>query len=196
MVLDERELRSRRNNVLPGLLVAVGGVLVFLASAKPWIAVTGFPVSITFKSIVQVGLDPNYSQGADVSLRQLMQILAAGVGVAGILLLATRIPGLGVLWRLAALGLAVIPGLIFYYVWQAANASPLEALQDPSASLADKIRGVVVGVPERIGIVHVGPATGLYAGIAGLVCVVLGCFVPAGRSEEQVRRSGRALARD
>jgi hypothetical protein len=106
------EVRNRRNNVLPGLLIAVGGVLVFLASAKPWIAVTGFPISVTFKSIVQMGLDPNYSQGADVNLRQLMQILAAGVGVAGVLLLATRIPGLGVLWRLAALVRRSRPGAV------------------------------------------------------------------------------------
>ena len=181
------ELRSRRNNVLPGFLVAVGGVLVFLASTKPWIVVTGFPISVTFKSIVQAGVDPNFSQGADGNLRQLMQILAGGVGVAGILLLATRIPGLGVLWRLAALGLAVIPGLIFYHVWQAANASPLEALQDPSASVVDKFKGLFLGGMEAVGLIHVGPATGLYLGIAGLVCVVLGCFVPARHSEAQGR---------
>jgi hypothetical protein len=117
----------------------------------------------------------------------LMQILAGGVAAVGVLLLATRIPGLGVLWRLAALGLAVIPGLIFYYTWQAANASPLDALQDPSASVADKVEGAILGGAEAMGVVHVGPATGLYLGIAGLVCVVLGCFIPAGRSEGQVR---------
>jgi hypothetical protein len=177
------ELRSRRNNVLPGLLVVAGGVLLFLASAKPWIAVTGFPVSVTFKSMVQVGVDPNFSQGADGNLRQLMQILAVGVAVTGLLLLATRIAGVGVPCRLVALGLTVIPGVIFYHVWQAANTSPLEALQDPSASIPDKIAGVFLGGAAAMGLVHIGPATGLYIGIAGMVCVVLGCFVPAGRSE-------------
>jgi hypothetical protein len=183
----ERLVRRRRSNVLSGLLITVGGVLVFLASGQEWIAITGPSISFAFfKDLVQVGVNPDFSQGEYGDLRQIMQVVAGGIVLAGVLLLVTRLRGLGVLWRLAALTLGVVPGVVFYAMWQSATASPVDALRDPHASVGTKIMSGLQGLFQRVGLVHIGPATGLYAGIAGLVCVAVGCFVPARRIDERV----------
>ncbi|WP_139228914.1 DUF2510 domain-containing protein [Blastococcus tunisiensis] len=105
---------------------------------------------------------------------------AAALAVLALLLFVTRVPGLGVLWRVLALAALVLLGLTAVTAWSVVN-DPASVVADPD-TLAGQGFETGVALLEALGFAVVEPGVGLWLLTAGSAIAGIGVLVPATRS--------------
>jgi amino acid transporter len=177
----------RRNNTIAGLTQLLGAILIAAGAFTPWATITGpnLGISLGGKS-TSLGFDviPNMDSSGDSDSKAVLAVLAGVIAVLALALIATRVRGLGMLWRLGSLVALIVPAVLTVYLWKLVTGDPAEIFHDPNASAADKIRGVLQAGFERLGLIHVDPGLGLWLLSIGSVLVFLGIWIPATRTKE------------
>jgi hypothetical protein len=176
--------RQRRNNSLPGLVILVGAALLALAPRFSWAPVSIPPLGIDDRPLkldAVPGLD--FGGGDSANLPAWTLATAAVIGVLGLLLAATRIPGLGPVWRVAVLLILTVPGSTAFYLWSL-HKDPLTGFSKASPGFWGQLKaGGTIGYDE-LGSIVVGSGPALYLLAAGTLCAFIGCCIPAGRETD------------
>jgi hypothetical protein len=109
---------------------------------------------------------------------------AAVLGVSALLLFVTRIPVLGILWRLLALATVLGLGVISVPAWGAVN-DPATMAADPT-SHSGRALGLGASVAGSSGLLDIEPGLGLWLLTIGIAVAGIGAVVPAirGRTRE------------
>jgi hypothetical protein len=179
--------RETRNNSVAGILVLAGSALTGFAATRAW--VTG-PVATDRAR--WAGLTPSGVFGIDLlqapggghgDVEQFMAGAAVVLALSAVLLLVTRIPVLGVLWRILALlavaGLAVLCGT----AWGVVN-DPTSALRD-GAFPVERV-GAGTSADGSVGALQIEPGQGLWLLTLGCCAAGIGALVPAMRGSRVV----------
>ena len=149
------------------------------------------------------GLTINGSLGFDVLLvpggqygnvKPLLLGCAAALAVLALLLFATRVRGLGVLWRLLALATLVVLGLTAVAAWSVVNR-PASVIADSESPLGEVLDFGVFSVLESTSLATVEPGVGLWLLTAGCAIVGIGALIPAGRGRTVETATGHLAPR-
>lgn len=173
-------LQVRRNNVVPGTCLTAGGVLLAVASNQAWVALEVSGLSIgsgILRTILQVGLTPTYERGSPGETRTLLLALAIAIGVLGLILITTRAPYVGVIWRIAAALAAVVPVVICAQAWRSSSWTLGQAVGPEG----DRLLGTATSAAAPVAFV-LDPAPGLFLMSAGLILVGAGVIAPSRRT--------------
>ncbi len=157
-------------------------MLMGFSAVLPWARFVGPSLSLG-RATTQVGYD--YTPGVNApdgdATRPLIIGFAIALGVLALALIATRVRGLGVLWRLLALLVLALPAWGVWEFWAIAIAQPDRFLADDPTT-AGQIFGAGFRLAELIGAVHVDAGAGLWAISAACVLGLLALVIPAGKS--------------
>jgi hypothetical protein len=170
---------ERRSNVTAGVIVVAGALMLALTSRLSWAQLT-IPALNVRERALYLDAVPGIDLGGDtVDFRGWLLGAALAVGVLGLLLVGTRVRGLGFVWRICVLLVLVFPANLVLSLWRVAveptgvsSASPAfwKAIHiDQAAALAD------------LGELEIDGTSGLILMVLGTVCSFLGCCVPAVR---------------
>jgi hypothetical protein len=141
-------------------------------------------------------LAPNKALGFDTLLapggqhgdvRPLLLGGAAVVALCALLLFATRVPGVGVFWRLLALAAVAGTGIVAAVAWTVVS-DPTSVVAEDQSRLGDVMR-TAESIATSSGLLEVGPGRGLWLLTIGCAVVGIGAFVPAGRGARQSVRA-------
>jgi len=174
---------NTRNHAVAGTALLIGAAVSAFAATQAWINADatvpagylgglGINGSLGFDHFVMPGGD-----GGDVT--PLLIGSAAALAVSALLLFATRIPGLGVLWRFVALATAGLLGLTAAAGWGVVD-DPLPVVADPE-SPAGTILGLGLSAAKFFKAVSVGPGLGLWLLTVGAAVAAIGALIPAAR---------------
>lgn len=181
-------IRERRNNALSGVVVLIGALLFGFGALRPWAQVQTGVLDIKAGSL-NLSVVPNMS-AAKGQLQSVVLALAGLVGLCGLLLIATRARGLGVLWRLVGLAGLVPAGALAYYLWTVAlSDNPSAVLNDAQAGITDKLTAVLGSLLRRTGLIKLTPGQGLYLMTIGVALAFVGLCLPASRSMENLGKN-------
>lgn len=169
----------RRNNAAPGIGFLVAGLLILLSSFLPVIDFTTASVNLPGVTVA-----PKTSYNPDpIGL----WLWTGGFTFAfGVILLATRIRGLGILWRILAAIPVLIMGAYAAFVWY--------FLSNPQASLAPDgdtsagagiIQGLATGAQDA-GLYSFSAGVGLVILTVAVIVGILSIFLPSGKSQRIV----------
>jgi hypothetical protein len=175
--------QNTRNHAVAGTALLIGAAVSAFAANQAWVSAdatvplgryagVGVTRSLGFDHFVTPG-------GAGGDVTPLLMGGAAALAVLALLLFATRIPGLGVLWRLVALVTAGLLGLTAAAGWGVIN-DPVSVLADPESS-AGTILGLGLSIAEFFKAASVGPGLGLWLLTVGAVVAAIGALIPAAR---------------
>lgn len=177
--------RQVRNHTITGIFLLISAFVIAFGATQPW--VTGAVQILGVGPLA--GARPNGGLGFDQLLvpggragdvTPVLLGAAAGLGVTALLLLVTRIRGLGLLWRMVALVATAVPALVAFSAWS--------VVEDPASVVADdgSFLGVAldtaVSAVEGAGLAAVDPGVGLWLLTVGSALAAIGVFVPAIRS--------------
>ena len=189
--------QNTRNHAVAGTALLIGAAVSAFAATQAWVSADatvplgryaglGMNGSLGFDHFVTPG-----GSGGDVT--PLLMGGAAALAVVALLLFATRIPGLGVLWRLVALATAGLLGLTAAAGWAVIN-DPVSVVADPESS-AGTILGLGLSAAEFFTAGSVGPGLGLWLLTVGAGVAAIGALIPAarGRSVETPIAPGTAF---
>jgi hypothetical protein len=183
--------KETRNHAAAGVALLVGAALVAFSAGQAWLE-----SRVTIPWGLFTELAPNKALGFDTLLapggqygdvRPLLLGGAAVVGLCALLLFATRVPGVGVVWRLLALAAVAGIGIVAAVAWTVVS-DPTSVVADDQSSLGEVIR-TAESVATLSGLLEVGPGRGLWLLTIGGAVAGIGALVPAGRG---VRPSVRA----
>jgi hypothetical protein len=110
-----------------------------------------------------------------------MLTVAVGLGACALLLFATRVRGLGLLWRATAIVCLVYPTLVVAWTWLFIH-DPTAELKSEQATTGDRLIGIGLDASRQFGLWDVTPGRGLYFITAGTVIAVVAVFIPAIRT--------------
>jgi hypothetical protein len=190
--------RHTRNHAVAGGAILVGAALIGFGASQEW--VTG-AVHIAWGPLA--GSTPNGGLRFDVlvapngsygDVTPLIIGAALVLALAAILLIATRVPGLGMLWRLLALPAVVGLVAICASAWSVAN-DPASVIVDGESPAAD--RPAATGGPDiwltsaqAASARQVEPGPGLWLLTAGCGVAGIGALTPATRRTASVPEPG------
>lgn len=184
--------RHTRNNAVAGVPVLVGAALMGFAATQPWANGT-----VTVPAGWFAGMMPGTNPGFDWLLtpgggygdvRPLMIGASAVAALAAIFLSATRMRGLGVLWRLLALPAVVGMSALAVSTWSVVN-NPASVLADPGSPLGRLLEGGVSGL-DAIGLLGIRPGMGLWLLTVGCGIAAIGLLIPALRHSTYIPDAG------
>ena len=175
-------IRHRRNNAGAGVLLLLAAMLMGFSAVLPWAQFTGPSLSLGHAT-TQIGYDytPGVNAPTGDTTRAVIIGFAIALAILALALIATRVRGLGVLWRLLALPILALAAWGVWEFWATAIAQPDRFLAD-SPDVADQIFGAGFRLAELIGVVHVDAGAGLWIVSAACVLGLLALVIPAGRS--------------
>jgi hypothetical protein len=179
--------QQTRNHSVAGVAVLAGAATIAFATTQAW--VTGVATlggwvagatpegSLGFDRLIEPG-----NRYGDVT--PLLLGGAAVLGVSALLLFVTRIPVLGILWRLLALATVLGLGVISVPAWGAVN-DPATMAADPT-SHSGRALGLGASVAGSSGLLDIEPGLGLWLLTIGIAVAGIGAVVPAirGRTRE------------
>lgn len=180
-------LRHRRNNVAAGLLVLSGAVLLVFGAFLPL---------LTFE-LPEIGLNVGVTELAfqyqqelvPAELHILLMPLGLVLGILALFLTATRVRGLGTLWRLGSFICFALAAVLTLYCWNIVAGNPFGLGDSPEVSgggASDQFGAFFQSVFQNSGIITINPGTGLYAISLGTVLTLFGCCIPAIKRTEVV----------
>jgi hypothetical protein len=171
----------RRNNAAPGIALLVAGLLILLSSALSVAEIGGGSLTL-----FGVSVSPGTSYDPDpVGLWFWTAAFVAGFGL---ILLLTRVRGLGILWRILALIPILIMGAYAGFAWYFIS-HPEQLLTSSDQTTQDLEQGLAQGAQALTGI-HVSPGAGLIVLSAAILIGIIAIFLPSIKSEKFVPLPG------
>jgi hypothetical protein len=176
-----------RNHSVAGVALLAGATGIAVGATQPWAT-----DAMTLEAWV-AGAAPRGSLGFDRLLgpdgqygdvTPLLLGGAAVLGVSALLLFVTRVPSVGVLWRLPAVTTVVGLGAISVPAWSAVH-DPTSVVADPE-SPRGALRGAGTSVAAAAGVLDVQPGPGLWLLTIGCAVAGIGALVPAVRGRRIV----------
>jgi hypothetical protein len=175
-----------RNHSVAGVAVLAGAAMIALGATRAW--GTG---AVTLRGWV-ADADPEGSLGFDLlpgpgshygDVTPLLMGGAAVLGMSALLLLVTRVPVVGILWRFLALATVAGVGAISVPAWSSVNAPA--SVADPGFPSAQTL-DLAVSVAQSSGLLDIQPGPGLWLLTIGCGIAGIGALVPAirGRTVE------------
>lgn len=181
-------LNHRRNNVAAGLIVVSGALLLILGAFLPLLTLKSPDVGLNI-GIAEVSLQ--YQQElVPVELQMLLIPLGLLLALLGLFLIATRIRGLGILWRVGSLTCFALAGGLALYCWNIIGGDPigiLNASGRPNEEANDELGDFLEAALQNTGLLTVNPGIGLYVVSLGSALTFIGCCIPATRRTEVVQ---------
>lgn len=177
----------RRNHAAPGIVLLIAGGLILLSSALPLLQFTGPGVGVLAKGL---GMTLTGDGSYEPDPAGLWYWTGGLVCLFALVLLVTRIRGLGALWRI----LAILPVLVVAVVaafWWYFLSDPSRFLAEQDQSLSGTIRSGITSLLEGSGAYSITPGLGLVVMSAAAVLGVIGAFLPAGKTEKYVPLPGQ-----
>lgn len=168
----------RRNNVLPGMLLLGGAIAIGASTLGAWAKVSGPDIALG-NGKIGFNAIPNMSASSDSDATTILLVTAGVIAVSGLLLIATRVRALGLLWRLIALAGLVLPAILAVALWRDVTGDPAQVLSDPNASFVSRLGGLLTSGLENLGLVSLTPGSGLWLLTGGGIAVLIGIVVPA-----------------
>lgn len=174
--------QQTRNHSVAGVALLAGAAMIAFGATQAW--ATGATPLVGRMA----GLAPDGSLGFDLLLgpggqlgdvKPLLLGGAAVLAVSALLLFLTRVPVLGVLWRLLAL--ATVGGLGL------ASAAAWSVVKNPTSVLADgewpvgQVHGMGTSVAQSFGVLDIQPGRGLWLLTIGCGVAGIGALIPAMR---------------
>ncbi len=182
-------IRHRRHHGWTVLVLLFGVLLIAAGSTLPW---GEFALGGTDQPPVPYG--GSHVFGFDQTVRfdhsvsnfgPALLIISGVLTLCSLALLLTRIRGLGIAWRVIALGSLVPLAPVLDSLWSIFDESPGTDLEQ-----ADSAPVRAFGLAMRGGGVASTVGPGLILISLGFVMVVLGCLIPAARSQQLIRPAG------
>jgi hypothetical protein len=156
-----------------------GAAAIGFAAYGPW--ATGW-ASIPGGAVLRrargsLGFDLLLStNGAPSDARPLLLGGAVFLGLAGLLLMVTHVPGVGVLWRIVGLASLTGTAAIAASAWTLVGAPPAVLAGDEAPAVRDLAR-----VTQSGGVLELRPGWGLWLVTIGCGAAAFGALIPAAR---------------
>ena len=166
----------RRNNAAPGIGFLLAGLLILLSAFLPVIDFT-----VASVAVAGVNVTPKASYNPDPI--GLWLWTGGFVFAFGVILLATRIRGLGILWRILAAIPVLIMGAYAAYMWYYLS-NPQGADGDKSVG-AGIVQGLATGAQD-LGLYSVSAGAGLVLLTVAVIVGIVAIFLPSGKSQRLV----------
>jgi hypothetical protein len=115
--------------------------------------------------------------GQGVDIRPFLLGGAVGLAVLALLLLVTRVRGLGVVWRVMALVVVAGVGLISVIAWTTIE-NPASVVTDPESPFGRSLESGTK-LAQNLGLLEIKPALGLWLLTVGTGIAGIGLLVPA-----------------
>ena len=174
-------VRHRRGNAGAGILLLLAGLAIAVSATQPWMQLVGPNISLG-SEVVGVGVNPSVAVPVDEELQSMVAFSGIAVAVLACLLSVTRVRGLGVVWRLLALVVILLPALAAAEAW--ALIGDVEATEQSETTAVEQLGALMGDGLEALGLVTLEPTPGLFILTVGLVTALVGVLVPARRLQE------------
>lgn len=193
-------IRHRRNNLAAGLVILTGAIIITFAPALPMVTFKTMSIGL---NIGVVDLDLNYEHEiVPPAILALFFTFGIIMIIAAILLIATRVRGLGILWRVGTLLSFTITAMLIVYVWDVVGGDPLGLLNSTGTTQTsgsvdiDAVTATLEEILKGAGIISMTPAIGLYLATLGAAMILIGCCIPSIKRSEivHVQRTEAALS--
>ena len=180
-------VRHRRNNGLAGIVMLNGVALLALSSTLPWghFEVGGLnQPTLPYNGSHTFGFDQTItSHGSVTDFGRAILIISGVVTLCALALFATRIRGLGAVWRVISIGSLVPVVLVVGSLWSVFDEDPGTEME---ATDSAPVRAF--GLAMRTNAVASRIEPGLFLLTIGCGVVALGCLIPASRSKQVVNQ--------
>ncbi|HEV2887098.1 MAG TPA: hypothetical protein VGX49_09335 [Jatrophihabitans sp.] len=178
-------VRHRRNNALAGIVMLNGVLVMAVGSTMPWgeFEVGGLnQPTLPYQGRHVFGFDQTITSTGSVSdFHPAILIISGVVALCALALFATRVRGLGALWRVIALGSLVPVALVIGSLWSVFDDDPGTELE---ATNSAPVRAFGLAMRTNAVTSSIGP--GLFALTIGGAVAVLGALIPAFRSKQVI----------
>jgi len=183
-------VKHRRHHAPSVIVLLVGVLLIAGGSALPWGEFSFEPgldqPPMPYGGSHVFGFDQTLAFGHSVvNFGPVLLAISGMVALCALALWFTRVRGLGIAWRVIALGSLVPLALVLDSLWSIFDESPGTDLQQADSA---PVRAFGLAVSNHGATSHVGP--GLLMVSFGFVVVVLGCLIPAIRSKQVIPDPG------
>jgi hypothetical protein len=189
-------VEDTRNHTVAGIGLLIGSAVSAFGASQAWVslgATAPLGQNAGLGGHLSLGFDHFRTPSGDSgNLKPLLIGGAVALAVLALLLFATRIPGLGLLWRLVALMIAGLLGLTAAAGWGVIN-DPASVIADPESS-AGPIIGLGLSIAEFFGAASVEPGLGLWLLTVGAGVAAIGALIPATRGRNVVTPSAPVAA--
>jgi hypothetical protein len=178
--------RGTRNHSVTGVALLVSAALIGFASTQAWVA-----TALHAPAGLLGELGPNYAFGFDKfpsegsrgsDIRPILVVGSVGLAVFALLLFVTRVPGLGVLWRLLASLCVAASGFTAAIAWTTVK-SPVSVVTDPESFFGSSF-GTGINFAQNLGFLDIQPAMGLWLLTVGTGIAGIGLLIPAIRGQK------------
>ncbi len=184
-------IRHRRNNALAGIVLLIAAILIASSAFLPWAHFEGPTIDLrAVTASVSYDMTPGVNAPDNDVTRPAILIFGAVVGALALALVATRVRGLGVLWRLIALVVIAGPIIASWFVWTNVIADPAGYIGQDT-SISGQLGAVGFNLAQALGLIRVAAGTGLWAMSIGAGLGFVAIWIPAVRSQTLVLLPGQ-----
>lgn len=184
-------IRHRRNNAVSGIFLLVAAILIASSAFLPWAHFQGPAIDLrAVTASVSYDMTPGVNAPDDDITRPVILTFSAVIGVLALALIATRVRGLGVLWRLIALVAVAGPIVASWFVWTNWIADPAGYIGQ-NTSMAGQLGAAGLNLAQALGLISVTAGAGLWAMSIGAGLGFVAIWIPAARSQTYVPLPGQ-----
>ena len=125
-------------------------------------------------------LQPHGGYGQSEEIRLILWGACGGLVVLALLLLATRVRFLGIVWRAGGVVVAAVPTFYVYAAW-AFVSDPMGAIGNEDTGTLARLARAGADATRTLGLWDVTPGPGLYLLTAGILVFLIALLIPSGK---------------